>query len=363
MKFCDQLDDNYILDGHHRWYRAAQDGTPLNSVRVNLPMKQLLKMTRNYPYVEYHTPSQSAKKWGVAADGPPDEARDQSGKWTREGGSDGAEKPQWKKVPLGKTTEDVFRNPETGEWDKDREAWHQKFAEDALTGKKASGEKPIATILGGGTASGKSTFSKQIMSRHPNDVWVDADSIKPKIPEYDEMRAQEGKQPIQTEERNPNLAASRVHEESSALAKLILAKAIANKLDVLYDATSSGGTGTLNKMITKLHDSGYKVKLVFADCPIGEAMQRAEMRAADPSDPAGFGRHIPAVSMRSTHSGSAANFVMIKDSPLIDTVKLYNTSGPVGTTPKLIYSRDENGKGQVHDAEKWKYYREKAALL
>ena len=46
--------DNYILDGHHRWYQAQLTGEKLNVIRVNVGMKDLLRITKGYPKVEYH---------------------------------------------------------------------------------------------------------------------------------------------------------------------------------------------------------------------------------------------------------------------------------------------------------------------
>lgn len=267
-------------------------------------------------------------------------------------------------IPPGKTTEDVYRDKTTGEWDKDREAWHQAYAESYITGKKpAEGRNPSALILGGGTASGKSTMARKLGADNPNAVHVDADSIKPDIPEFKQLKEQEGDQPIQTYARNPNLAATRVHEESSYLAKLAMAKAVANKLDIIYDATSSGkGGGTLAGIVAKLAAEGYDVHGLWADVPEEMATQRAAERADDPTDPAGFGRHIPQQAMHDTHVGAAANFLLMKNSPIFHQISLYDTSG--NDKPKLIYSRGEGEtKGHVYDSAKWEYYKAKARDL
>jgi hypothetical protein len=55
--------DSYILDGHHRWYRALTDHLPLNAVRIDSNMTDLLEKTKQYPNVEYRTPQETAKKW------------------------------------------------------------------------------------------------------------------------------------------------------------------------------------------------------------------------------------------------------------------------------------------------------------
>jgi hypothetical protein len=55
--------DSYILDGHHRYFRALMDHLPMNAVRVDSNMTDLLEKTKQYPNVEYRTPQQTAKKW------------------------------------------------------------------------------------------------------------------------------------------------------------------------------------------------------------------------------------------------------------------------------------------------------------
>ena len=74
--------DSYILNGHHRWYKALMQDKPLEAIRVDTPMKSLLEVSHEYPRVEYHTISHSRAIAGkVRKDGPPDEERDASGKW------------------------------------------------------------------------------------------------------------------------------------------------------------------------------------------------------------------------------------------------------------------------------------------
>jgi predicted ABC-type ATPase len=272
--------------------------------------------------------------------------------------------PSTREIPAGLTTEDVYKDPVTLKWEPERAAWHDAFAERALRGKLPPvGRPPNVTILGGGTASGKSTLAKSLSADDTNKVWVDADSLKPKLPDFAALRAQEGTDAAtQTSERNPNLASSRIHEESSTLAKLILAKAAARHLDIIYDATSSGkGGGTLAGIANRLHAEGYTINGVFADVPIALAVERAKRRAEDASDPAGFGRHIPAVAMKDTHHGSAANFMLIKDSKLFHSVRLYDTSGNLGEKPHLIFSRFGDGKDHIYDAKLWADYKTKAS--
>ena len=271
--------------------------------------------------------------------------------------------PPKKFIPLGQTTEEAWKDPKTGEWDAKREEWHQAFAEREIAGKTpVQGRPPIAIIMGGGTASGKSTLARKIAGDDPNMVHVDADGIKPRIPEHEELRKAEGDQPTATATRNPNLASSREHEESSYIAKLTMAKAAANGLDVLYDATSSGKG--LAIMINKMASEGYDVHLLFADVPEHIAAARAESRAANPNDPAGFGRHIPEEAMHNTHVLSAANYILMKDSSMLKSARAYDTTE---REPALMHSKgigfkgEDLGPGKIHDDSKWEYYTRKAA--
>jgi hypothetical protein len=45
--------DHYILDGHHRWYQGLMSGDSLGIVRVSVDMKKLLRLTKDYPHVQY----------------------------------------------------------------------------------------------------------------------------------------------------------------------------------------------------------------------------------------------------------------------------------------------------------------------
>jgi hypothetical protein len=49
--------DSYILDGHHRWDEALQEGVPLRVVRIGLGMGSLLKTTATYPHAETRSSS------------------------------------------------------------------------------------------------------------------------------------------------------------------------------------------------------------------------------------------------------------------------------------------------------------------
>ena len=45
--------DNYIIDGHHRWLAALNTGVEVNIFRVDIPGKQLLQLVKDFPKTTY----------------------------------------------------------------------------------------------------------------------------------------------------------------------------------------------------------------------------------------------------------------------------------------------------------------------
>lgn len=245
----------------------------------------------------------------------------------------------------GQTTEDAWRDPLTKEWNPDRAALHERIVDDMLEGHVApTGRPPVAVILGGGTASGKTTASRAILGNDPNVLRVDPDEIKLTIPEYEGLK-----------EIDPGHAALRVHEESSYLTKKVLATAMAKGLDITYDSTTSGKSGPT--MAKVLADKGYDVKVTFVDVPLKTAIERAQWRAENSSDPINRGRFVPEDVIRESHVRAAANFQVLKDQPGLTSKQFYDTSE---RTPRLIYSREDNHEEKIYDQQRWKEYQEKA---
>ena len=41
--------DGYVLDGHHQWLAALEQGKPIKAIRLNAPIANLLPLTREFP--------------------------------------------------------------------------------------------------------------------------------------------------------------------------------------------------------------------------------------------------------------------------------------------------------------------------
>ena len=85
--------DDYILDGHHHWAadigidaadNVLRDDKRVRIARVNIPIIKLLKEAEKFTGGKGHKPASEAKEFD------PNEPRDDQGRWTDGGGSDGA---------------------------------------------------------------------------------------------------------------------------------------------------------------------------------------------------------------------------------------------------------------------------------
>lgn len=53
--------DNYILDGHHRWIVAFNKNKKMTVLQVNLPILELLRLTKTFDTTEYRPIVESVK--------------------------------------------------------------------------------------------------------------------------------------------------------------------------------------------------------------------------------------------------------------------------------------------------------------
>jgi predicted kinase len=251
--------------------------------------------------------------------------------------------PEATDLKPGQSTSDRFYNPDKDEWTPERDANHEAIAEAAVKGKTAPTDRPPeAVITMGGTASGKTTLTRQILGADKNRVNVDSDTNKLSIPEYDGLK-----------DSDPENAAARVHEESKAISRRTIQKAVQKGLDFIYD-TSTGGGG--EKLFKKLKDLGYNVRVVYADVPVEEALKRSEERAKNSEDPSNRDRIIPEDVVRQKHQEAAKAFTTLRNSPHVDEVQAFDTTT---RNPEKFYSR-QGQKETVHNSKVLDRIKEKA---
>lgn len=185
-----------------------------------------------------------------------------------------------------------------------------------------NGEKPVAILMGGGSASGKGTIRStmvipRLQAEGINVGISDCDDIKSQLPEYEHFKAQD----IES-------AAYRVHQESMDIALKALDALIANNKNLLFDGTMRL-VDKSTEIIDKLHKAGYYVQIVGTDVPIEIAIERSEQRAKS------TGRKVPHNIIQGSHGGFASTFPELTDK--VDAYTLYDNSG---SHPVVI--QDEN---------------------
>lgn len=185
--------------------------------------------------------------------------------------------------------------------------------------------QPVAILMMGGPASGKSALTKTL----PKDLFVhvDPDEIKGKLPEYQDA--------IKGSAKNAALMA---HEESGILAKEIRDLAIAQRKNLLFDGTGKNADGYM-KQIAKLKAAGYHVQIVMPDVDVDEAAKRSALRAEK------TGRWVPEDILRDAHRVIPQNFLQLARAA--DSARLFDART---NPPRQVWSQ-EGGKETADDAQ------------
>lgn len=158
-----------------------------------------------------------------------------------------------------------------GQWDPKRQALHNKIIEKALAVESTVGQ-PVAVLMGGMPASGKSTAAKGL--NYADKVSINADDVKKDLPEYTGKNA------------------ALVAAESAYLADAIFLAALAQRKSLVYDGTmktlgDASNPAGLRGRVKALKDAGYRVETRFTDVSVGTSLHRAMTRFAKD------GRYVP----------------------------------------------------------------------
>ena len=203
-----------------------------------------------------------------------------------------------------------------------REALHREVVDNTFDGKEPPDGEACHIIMGGGPGSGKSTvLDSGLVEKPPGLVEIDSDRIKKSLPEFVEMTAA------------GNLEAAKfVHEESSALAKRMVGLAHKGGFNSLLDGTGANVEGK----IQEAREAGKRVEGVYVTISTEAALERAERRALE------TGRFVPNEETIGKHRDVSRE--LTRCAPMFDSVRLFDNSGPPGSTPVLI-ATGGNGRG------------------
>lgn len=223
----------------------------------------------------------------------------------------------------------------------ERAQQHIQIIESFLEGEAYSIETPNTVLLGGGSASGKSTLSKLVLeafrSENESITRIDADAIKDLIPEYMILKASD-----------PEKAADIVHDESSDISDMLLQKCIEEKRNFLYDGTMKNPQ-KYETLIKSLKHNGYKVTAIIVDVPIDVALKRAQIRFE------AEGRYVPEEIILESHNHVANTFNQIKE--LVDEYELYDNTGE---EPYVFAAKYSDGEEEVVDSTRLEQFQRKS---
>lgn len=232
-------------------------------------------------------------------------------------------------------TQAVHKNPATGTYSPHRQVLHEKIAHEKIAHEfldhvkpVPENEAPVAMVMMGGSASGKSTAVKKNL--HVNEeqfVKLDADEVKGMIPEYTHAVANSAKN-----------AAALAHEESSDVMKMIRGRAMDQRKNIIMDGTGANQKGYADFMKT-LKDRGYHVHLVYTDTDKEVAIKRARDRAEK------TGRHIPEHFIHHAYDKIPGNFIPLTEHA--DEFTMFDTRTPGG---RPVWTKHA-GEEKIHDPE------------
>lgn len=193
-------------------------------------------------------------------------------------------------------------------------------------------DDPTYHMLGGGTASGKTTAIESGLADVPTGrkaVQVNADVIKANIRDTDGIS------------KNDPRWAETTHAESSYVAKRVQAAAFERGQDAVLDGTGDNSVKAVLKKVDAAQEAGYTVKATYVTVPTQMAVDRSNARAAE------TGRVVPEDVLRETHAGVSR--VLPQVATKFDSMTLIDMS----ETPKVVARATKTGGLKVEDQALW----------
>lgn len=207
-----------------------------------------------------------------------------------------------------------------GRWDPARIAIHTGIVQLLVSpAQRPIHEPPLGVLLLGLPGAGKTTKLKPIVQQQnfPGRTWtvVDPDDIKARLPGYQ------------------GIIASRYHEESSEVcSSRLVPTTLGLRHDILFDQVG-GNLTSLAARIDMLDAAQYEVHAVIAKVPIHFSVQSVVERFA------ANGRWVPPRLVADMASALDRSIEYIKDSEIVETYQIWDTSGPIEKAPVLLESR------------------------
>ena len=214
---------------------------------------------------------------------------------------------------------------------------HNNIVGDYLS--EGSTKTGTSYFMGGAPATGKSSILETGVVKLPKNILVvDPDRIKATIPEYNEMVR-----------RGENLAAHKVHEESSILSKDIIKNGLKKGYDLHVDAVGDGKYQSIVDKVEQQRAAGKAVEANYVYVNVEESVKRAKARAIK------SGREVPENYIREMHYEISNLVPQLAKNGVFDKLKLWDNNVKFGEKPILIF--EQNGANiVVHDKNRYKKF-------
>jgi predicted ABC-type ATPase len=281
----------------------------------------------------------------VESQHPRDPGGKDGGRWIKKGTTAAGDEPQEGEIPItkGETAKRLLGDhPDTqslyvgaeGRYLPARLELHAEIINHFLE-KGVVQDEPATLFITGGTASGKSTMldSGELdddFDDFGSAVLINPDEIKEMLPEYKEMI-----------KGGDQYAAWGTHEESSDIAKKLLAVTNERKYHAIVDGTGDSGPGKFEGKVAAAEAAGRRAKVIYVDVPTDLAVTRALKRAKE------TGRMVPVSEIRKIHREVAARHVEYADK--IDDWEVWVTDKG---TPRMVAER-ENDEVKIYDQKRY----------
>jgi hypothetical protein len=215
----------------------------------------------------------------------PKEPRDERGRWTRalSYGLD-VDGPKFRAIGArldglidraksqGLDTETLYRGKTPGRYSRQRAALHREIVRKVLREAEREGvpKDRKAVVTGGLGGSGKGyNLEKYEQETGAKMLHVDPDAMKEELLRRGAVPEVKGLHGLEM--------AALLHEESSHLSKMLLARASAEGYNLASDTTMASYDSAA-KRVQSLRDQGYTVSGMFSDIPIEESVKSAAAR-------------------------------------------------------------------------------------
>lgn len=236
-------------------------------------------------------------------------------------------------IKPGGETLDQYRRAD-GTWTPERQRLHNAIVDQHFAGGATPVANPVATIMGGGPASGKGRMLAQ--TRLPtNRVTIDSDEIKKMLPEFRERTAAGSMD-----------AAAMAHEESSYLSKLIAERAAGGRFNFVMDGTGDGSYESLTRKVAGYRKGGARVSANYVTVDTEVAVARAQSRGVR------SGRFVPENTIRDTHRRISEIIPRVLDEGHFDDFVLWDNNG----AKAFKVATASGGRLEVFDPVAWERF-------